>query len=507
MDDKIMVTNRAALTRKYGKSGVAAIVRAIAGLAAADRKRGIRTRTIYLDNAAAMKKLGGAAVENAADPRENKNAIDAIFNRLSPAYLMILGAPDVVPHQDVANPAYDASGGDDDVLAWGDLPYACEAPYSREAAKFVGPTRVVGRLPDLVGANKPTYLLGLLKTAAAYRSRPASDYFAYFSVSALVWKGSTRASLNNVFGNTERLLLAPTAGPRYAKGDLKARMHFINCHGAKAAPEFYGQKGRSYPTSLTSAATDGQISEGTLAAVECCYGADLYDSVTLGIDVPICQSYLRQGAYGYLGSTTIAYGPADDNGSADLICQYFLLALQEGASLGRAALLARQRFAENAAQMDPIDLKTIAQFCLLGDPSIHPIVTAGAGIPKGVATADAERFFRAERRAKLKQKGEFLQQTKATASRRSKPTRVTRTVSTALANIARTAGIADGHKFVAFDVTSPSGLATARTKVASAPSRYHLAVSKAKGSVPNGIAVVAKELNGRIIGYRIYHQR
>ena len=159
--------------------------------------------------------------------------------------------------------------------------------------------------------------------------------------------------------------------------------------------------------------------------------------------------------------------------------------------------------------MDPIDLKTIAQFCLLGDPSIHPIVATGAGIPKGVATAVAERFFRAERRAKLKQKGEFLQQTKATASQRSKPTRVTRTVSTALANIARTAGMADGHKFVAFDVRSSSGQAMARTKVASAPSRYHLAVARAEGraAVPNGIAVVAKELNGRIIGYRIYHQR
>ena len=108
--------------------------------------------------------------------------------------------------------------------------------------------------------------------------------------------------------------------------------------------------------------------EGTVAAVECCYGAELYDSITLEIDMPICQSYLRQGAYGYLGSTTIAYGPAKTNGAADFLCQYFLLNVLDGASIGRAALLARQQFVEHAAQMDPFDLKTLAQFCLLGDP-------------------------------------------------------------------------------------------------------------------------------------------
>ena len=75
-----------------------------------------------------------------------------------------------------------------------------------------------------------------------------------------------------------------------------------------------------------------------MAAVECCYGAELYDSVTLSLPMPICQRYLIQGAYGYFGSSTIAYGPEEGNGAADLITQYFLLAMLDGASLGRAAL-------------------------------------------------------------------------------------------------------------------------------------------------------------------------
>ena len=270
----------------------------------------------------------------------------------------------------------------------------------------------------MTGASEPSYLLTILKTAGAYQTRSPDAYASYFGLSAAVWEGSTRLSLHNIFGNATGLLLAPPSGPNYGAGQLGARSHFINCHGGPASPEFAGQKGKTYPTSLTTQATVSQIVDGTVASVECCYGAELYDSVTLAIDPPICQSYLRQGAYGYFGSTTIAYGPADDNGAADFICQYFLLEILNGASIGRAALVARQKFVANTAQMDPIDLKTLAQFCLLGDPSVHPVVQPGAaGLPKGVAKADAERFFRAERRAKLRLVGDFLAETKPTASK------------------------------------------------------------------------------------------
>src|SRR4029453_14340311 len=105
---------------------------------------------------------------------------------------------------------------------------------------------------------------------------------------------------------------------------------------------------------------------GAGAAVECCYGAQLYDSVTLSLPLPICQRYLIQGAYGYFGSSTIAYGPEEGNGAADLITQYFLLAILDGASLGRAALQARQQFVQQTGELDPVDLKTLGQFNLLG---------------------------------------------------------------------------------------------------------------------------------------------
>ena len=68
------------------------------------------------------------------------------------------------------------------------MPYACEAPYSQEPEKFVGPTRVVGRLPDLMGATNPAYLVELLEAVAQWKSGTAPDYSSYFGISAAVWR-------------------------------------------------------------------------------------------------------------------------------------------------------------------------------------------------------------------------------------------------------------------------------------------------------------------------------
>ncbi|MFO0984483.1 MAG: hypothetical protein U1E76_22610 [Planctomycetota bacterium] len=116
-----------------------------------------------------------------------------------------------------------------------------------------------------------------------------------------------------------------------------------------------------------------KIKNGAVIAAECCYGAELYDPADSGGQAGICSTYLLDGAYGFFGSTTIAYGPSEGNGQADLICQFFLEAVRNGASLGRAALEARHRFAALYSHLDPTDLKTIAQFYLLGDPAVQPV--------------------------------------------------------------------------------------------------------------------------------------
>jgi hypothetical protein len=508
MDDKIIVTNGAALRAKYGSSGLTKIGEAVDALIKADAKRGIKSRLVFLDRAASMGSFNGSAVTDPADPKQNKDAIDAIFRKANPEYVMILGAIDVVPHQDIKNPAFDPPADDPDESADGDLPYACDTPYSRDIATFKGPTRVVGRLPDLQGATgDPAYLVRLLATAATYQSRKATDYAAYFGLSTHSWRKSSAESLFNVFGNSDALRLAPPSGPSFSAKALAPLAHFINCHGGKSDPTFAGEKGTSQSVSLTSDAIAKKIKPGTVAAVECCYGAELYDSVTLSIPMPICQRYLNRGAYGYFGSSTIAYGPAEGNGAADLITQYFLLAVLEGASLGRAALIARQKFVEQVGELDPVDLKTLGQFNLLGDPSIHPVaIVSPTAVPKGVDVEKSQRDERQQRRAKLREVGEMLQETKPTASQKTRKARKSPTVRKALANIARKAGIAAKKEFTAYTVKMPKGVRRRGSKAAPAASRYYVAVCR-PGPSGYRIAAVAKEVSGRIIGYRIYTEK
>jgi hypothetical protein len=317
MDDKIIVSNRTALLAKYKVADVRKVEKAVRRLIAADAKRGFKSRLVYLDDTRAMRTFRGKAVNDRTDERQNKEAIDAIFRGANPDYLMILGATDVVPHQDMTNPAFD-SPDDPDKYAYGDLPYACDADYSHDIATFKGPTRVVGRLPDLTGAHDPSHVIALLAAAKDYRSLDVTDYGTYFGLSTQSWHKSTELSLFNVFGNSAAISLAPPDGPRHPAGRLSPLGHFINCHGSPADPNFYGQKGNSYPVSLSSDALKGKIKRGTVAAVECCYGAQMYDSVTLSLPLPICQRYLIEGIASepqhFTGQRAIARSRCRDGG-------------------------------------------------------------------------------------------------------------------------------------------------------------------------------------------------
>lgn len=369
--DKVIITNLGALKKKYGNK-MPRIERAISRLRAMDRKRRIETELVALDSPGAMEAVQAKAVMNKDDQKQVKSAVDEICKAYRPDYMMILGAPDIVPHQDLQNPLY-APWGDEDRVVPTDLPYACEAPYSSDPKKFLGPTRVVGRLPDLLGAADAAYLVSLLGTAAGHKTRPRNDYQRYFSVSAEVWKKSTSLSLTKLFGSSNAMATSPPAGPRWSPGQLGRRIHFINCHGAPSDPHFYGQRGDAYPVAHSAERLVRRIMNGTVIAVECCYGAELYDPADSKMQAGICSTYLRDGAYGYFGSSTIAYGPSEGNGQADLLCQYFLEEVLNGASLGDATLRARHRFAQGYTHLDPVDLKTLIQFHLLGDPSIHAV--------------------------------------------------------------------------------------------------------------------------------------
>jgi hypothetical protein len=386
MVDKAIISNKTAMMAKYGAPGLAAVQAAIQAVIQADAARGITSQTYWLDDRADMQKVGGVCPISAKDERGAKAAVDAVANAASPDYIVLLDGPDVVPHIILDNPL--PNDGDTNVES--DLPYASPAAFARQVARYLKVTRVVGRIPNVPGASTPDRLIKCLNFAATAATRPSSDYTGYFGLSAQVWQASTEMSLDAAFGNHANVDVAPPAASPATNPHLANLSHFVNCHGASLSPMFYGQSGNNYPVSLDSAQVSANAPAGAVVAVECCYGAQLYDPVLAGTVDPICMAYLGRGAFAYLGSTTIAYGPAASNGQADLLTQYFLENMLAGASTGRALLQARIRFVTGQKMTDPSNLKTLAQFLLLGDPSLTPCIAPAAASPTKGLIFDAE---------------------------------------------------------------------------------------------------------------------
>jgi hypothetical protein len=512
--DKVIITHVGALREKYGNR-MPRIERAIDRLKAADGKRGIKTELVTLDSAETMAAVRGKAVLNKDDQKQVKTAVDAIYKAYRPDYVMLLGAPDIVPHQDLENPIYD-SRGDNDRVVPSDIPYACEAPFSKDPKKFLGPTRVVGRLPDLLGAPDAAYLVSLLGTAAGHKTRPRDDYQSYFGISAEVWKKSTSLTLTKLFGSSSDMATSPPGGPAWSPMQLGRRIHFINCHGAPSDPNFYGQRGNAYPVAHSAGRLLRRIMNGTVVAVECCYGAELYDPADSAMQAGICSTYLRDGAYGYFGSSTIAYGPSEGNGQADLICQYFLEEVLNGASLGDAALRARHRFAQAYSHLDPIDLKTLIQFHLLADPSLHPVfyvshaVARAKTFRKAFENRQNIRGTRMLRREKTARTGTNLQRTLGAAKNTADA--VPSGVAEVLGAAARESGVQD-FSTQAFTVAFPGeAMKGAMSRFAARRKERLLYLLMGERNLPVGapgrvVALVVTVQDGEMIHMRRLHSR
>jgi hypothetical protein len=270
--EKSFVTNYAALQKKYTGAALKTILAAVKGLIAADKARGLTTQIVDISDAAHMKRYKGRAVASQKNERQAKDAIDAIYKATTPDYLVILDGPDVVPHVTLDNPV--PKDGDKNVPS--DLPYASDAPYSRDPKKFAAVTRVVGRIAGLTGAKDPDFLVKQIDAAAKYKSLKHADYLRHFAISAQVWQKSTEESVENIFGTGKIEICPPTGSPSVNKL-LSPLSHFINCHGAEVDPKFSGQRGTAYPASMTSADVTKGAKRNTMVAAECCYGAQLFD--------------------------------------------------------------------------------------------------------------------------------------------------------------------------------------------------------------------------------------
>lgn len=516
MPKKIIVSDEAALTSKYGFKGLKAIRAAVDRLIAADASRGIETIWVPLD--------AGSMGKWRAKRGNTHSFWDAIDNAYKlhngPDYIVILGGPDVVPHQKLRSPLVGAAADEDGPTLPSDLPYACDAAGGPHIKDYIAPSRVVSRLPDQQG-KKPevAFVIHLLDRASKW-SPSGKRSMKHFGLSAEVWKVSTTLSLRALFGGKAVPLTSPAKGPNWSKSQLLPQWHFINCHGAPIDPNYYGEP-NDYPVAHEPGAIMGLVRPGVVVAAECCYGAQLYNSNPT-TRPGLCLEYLDQGAIGFLGSTNIAYGPADSNASADLLCRFFLESCMGGASTGRALLEARQKFATTAAPLSPVDLKTLGQFLLLGDASQRAVMVTGPrGTGKSMAKASKVPAAHARIRGGLTEQAVLLAHGTDTAQVR--PTHAPRSMHERMAKIAESAGYAPIKHAATFAVASAKDL-TARSALAkSRPTvtKFHVLQARmpatgaqsrtralAKGrrtgrddarAIPKGMVLVGREVAGKVV--------
>jgi hypothetical protein len=388
---KLSITLGSRLAKKYDANARKLIKSALDKWIAADAARGIKTLHVELDDPAAMKPFGVAAVSKSAKAPSVKRALDALVARLAPDYVVLVGAADVLPTFSVPNPSFNVQG-DDDELVPTDNPYASSKPYSvKRRADYLIPDRVVGRIPDLPSSSDPSWLVDALTAAGQAQPAPASRYAGGLLVCCDSWKASGRECARTLGRDPQDLLICPPAGA--ASSDLRKRhaelLHMIKCHGSPIDSRFYGQKGSQYPDALTSPSLVGRTKPSAVVGAMCCYGASLFDPADPAAanpgEPPIPSVYLKQGAHGFFGSTTVAWVGDKSMLCADWVVTAFLRGTMRGASLGRAALEAKQDYVQwiqkEGFDLETTDEKTLLQFLLLGDPSIHPVQAATPASP------------------------------------------------------------------------------------------------------------------------------
>ena len=532
--DKLIVSSKTALQKKY-KADFQKVEGLLKSIVAADKSKGLGSKYIFVDDAKMMKACKARVVTKIKNESQHKNALDDLFHFFTPDYVLIFGAQDIIPFQSLVNDNYiatmsnrDSEDDDDEKMIGSDLPYACETPYNgnKRVQNYISPSRVVGRLPDLPGKADLAYISKLVANAIAWKPLTAFPK-NLFSLTTATWNKITDRIIIEALGNKHTSYVSPPhkAGS-WKKAALAPLIHLINCHGGEIDANFWGQNAKTQviePASINSQDVNKKLNHGTVGVMECCFGGQLYEP-NLKVELPmsICNSYLLNGAIGYVGSSCSAYGAVNGEKfiyNADLIAKYFIRHLFNGSSLGRAFLEARQEYFSKNNQPDPIDYKTLAQFNLMGDPSLHFYVAAG-NTPKTTSKKSGNAAYftpnRKGRRAELEIKAGELKNTvsslKETSSTKNK------TLKGEIEHILRKNKLNPANRGKTFtiqlpDLISRGGKAAGTRKAVQNIDLKYSVYSSAKKIRKQGLVIkkrrvlILRELNGEIVEQKMVESK
>jgi hypothetical protein len=441
------VTVRRRLEHKYG-ANLEQINTAIQAWIDADaKKRGICTVHVAVDDPADMLRVWRdyfpkarrvTPVSGKVTARKIRRAINALWDRLSPDYLVLFGGHDIVPMFEVDNPSNFLSS--PPVVDWDrklmtDNPYASSKVFLPwDVRSYAVPDRVIGRIPDMMHSRNPAWFVEYLETATSWESKPHSFYKETYAICSSEMTTAGKESMQYLSKPISDMLISPRicdTSPS-ARNRLSARLHLIKCHGNPLDATFWG-KGKRFVRAITSATLKARLKPATLVGTMCCYGAQIFSPHAKHARShgrwPIASTYLRKGALGFVGSTRMTWLGQGAMGSADWIVADYLNRVLEGASIGRAFLESKQKYAgyytAKGRVLDRKKEKTMIEYVLLGDPSIHPVDPSIH--PGGRRVADSESDLvpqeRRQRRVVLSRRAEQIckllpRRTRATPAQR-----------------------------------------------------------------------------------------
>jgi hypothetical protein len=390
---QLLLGSKRTLLQRYGQAGFGAIDRRLRLLADALGRRGIATECCYFDDPASLQIDDQVALAPVA---HEAGAIRDLVRTLADMFegrnqqlgtTLLIGGDDSIPFHRLPNPLHD------------DDPLICsDTPYGSDDAGYLLPHRIVARLPDGAGAE-PALLLTLLdqiidyhsggatfqkhaglrlallggrRAAIAPESGPKAGY------SAEVWQAAARSVLDALDPAAPLTTSPPLdADALDANAWSDQRVLYVNLHGAVGLPNWYGQPEAVWPgaaTRLPIALRPDQLgarsAAGGLLISEACYGAEIAER---GPENSIPLRALAEGMLACVGATASSYASlATPLLGADLLCQRLLARLGAGATVGEALHQARLEFAQTMYRrqgyLDDVDVKTLMEFILLGDP-------------------------------------------------------------------------------------------------------------------------------------------
>jgi len=408
MEKKVILSNQSVLLKLYGPKFDSVVIPAINKLIVADKEiRSLETVLVYVDQINESD-YNVPKVTDPTDEKQNKAAVDAICKKIDPHYVLLLGGPDVIPHQVLIDPMTDLIQiikqnykhyPEDPSFINSDLPYASSLSYSNKISDYIPALdRAVGRIGFMDG--DADLLATALNTATKSKPKKKEVYENYFTfASKFISIGITKIVLaekiignvlDKIFPTVSYELSPPKNWEDWNKQQVGAMTHLFLCHGYPYYPYYLGQgDNNTFKIAFSKESIDDRLNMGTVAVSSACYAAQLYaeaDYFTswnfltdITSEIPdkrnpyaqragLCDSYFKNGAVAFVGSTFW--------GGDVRIGTSFLQNMLTGLSTGQALLKARHDFILTAgADFDEEMQATLASYILLGDPSIQPVET------------------------------------------------------------------------------------------------------------------------------------